>query len=151
MASLSRVWRWEKWAPDIGENLSLPDAEQLKLEVASGMTPAEFGEWTERLRELGARVEGLSDMAPIRAAYLEVLSPYVRVVGEHEIAGKPVTNLGEYLAVVMEAIGAAPLHELFSAVRELNSVEGVQALFSARRAGGMATTRARPAAEKESE
>lgn len=142
MANLTRTYRWERFAPDIGDNLELPEGERLELEVASGLTGEQLAAHLDALRTSTADVEP----AALPEAFSKVLSPYVRLVGSHTIDGRPVTTLQEYLGVVMSMAGIYNVRELASVVSQFNSVEGTSELFSKRRSGGSRTTRAPSAA-----
>ena len=50
MADLKRTHRWERYAPDIGDNREQPDGQRLELEVASSLTHEQFAEWESALR-----------------------------------------------------------------------------------------------------
>jgi len=148
MATLTRRTRWEPYAPNLGDNLELPEAERLTLEVATGLTK-------QQLIDLGAATRELKwgDGDALLANFTALLGPYVRVVGEHTIEGKPVTTLAELLALVVESPSAASyfLLEVTGQLMEANSVSGGLRLFSSRRSGGGATTAGRSAAKTESQ
>lgn len=141
MANLT-LRRWIPFAPDVGDNLALPEAEQLKLEIATALT-------SEQLKTLLASVSEskwgkLTELAP-------AFEPYVRVQAGHSIDGKPLASVADYFAAVCDVSsgGAAAIYaELTRQVVRLNSVEGELELFSQRRSGGSASTVAPSAAAK---
>ena len=144
MANLTRAYRWERFAPDIGDNLSLPEGQRLELEVASGLTG-------EQLRAHRDAITGAFESAretPEKLPELlaAALSPVVRLVGSHTVDGKPVTTLAEYLGVVFSLSGVYNLREVTQTVLDFNSIEGTSRLFFARHSGGSPTTSARSAA-----
>lgn len=146
MATLTRRTRWEPYAPNLGDNLELPEAERLTLEVATGLTK-------QQLLDLGAATRELKwgDGETLLTNFVNLLGPYVRVVGTHTIEGKPVTTLAELLALVVESPSASSyfLLEVTGQLMEANSVSGGLRLFSLRRSGGGATTAAQSAAKTE--
>lgn len=170
MADLSILHRWERFAPDIGNNRQLPEADRLWLEVKSSMTRAELIAFNQRLadlhRERGALVEkqlkalerndgtaaAQADFeanleALVVAGYTAALSEVARVVGRNTLGGAPCNTLEEYLAAVHQLADGFNVLELVAAVKDANSVGGSTQLFSGRRSGGWAGTRAQSAAE----
>lgn len=173
MASFETLHRWEKFAPDIGDNRQRPDGDRLWLEVKSSMTRVELQAFDRAIKELhvarGVEVEkhlramkearesgseapdvpGFESrlMGIIQDGYDAALCPCVRLVGRHTIAGKPVTTLREYIDFVSELSDGYNLLELSAAVRDANSVGGSTELFSGRRSGGWAGTAALSSAE----
>jgi hypothetical protein len=139
MADLKRTHRWERYAPDIGDNREQPDGQRLELEVASSLTHEQFAGFESALR--ACLDEAKADTGSLTERLAAVFAPYVRLVGVHTIDGKPVTNLAEYVAVVSTLCGVYNLKELTQAVRDFNSSEGTSELFSVRHSGGLRTTR----------
>ena len=139
MANLSRSFRWEKYTPDIGDNLEQPDGARLELEVASGLS-------AERVAEYRAAMQGVASGPGFVESLLAALTPYVRLVGTHTIEGKPVTNLAEFVAVVGGMSGVYNVRELVNLVGDYNSAEGTSELFSKRHSGGLRITSAMSAA-----
>lgn len=146
MANLTRAWRWERFAPDLGDNLSLPEGERLYLEVASGLSGEQLAAFHATLRDM--KIAGES-VAEVVAAWAGVFSPVVRLVGEHTIEGRDVKSLGDYLRLLAESNGVYNLTEMVSIVTEFNSVSGTSALFSRRHSGGVLSTRAQSAVKAE--
>lgn len=144
MANLTRAWRWERFAPDLGDNLSLPEGDRLYLEVASGLTAARLAEFHAALRDVKSDAADTLD-----PSWLACFEPVVRLVGEHTIDGKPVKTLAEYLQLVVSTTGVYNLSELVAVVNEYNSVSGTSALFSRRHSGGLLSTRAQSAVKAE--
>lgn len=141
MAKLEYLHRWHRLVPDIGGNKELPAP--FFLEVASGLSVEATVALSADLQEAHKRVaetQGASrkDLAEALAG---VLSRAVRMGSEPlEVAGKPVTTLAEYIEMTLAHVGAVGYLEITQSVRDLNSVDGVQALFFARHSGGTATT-----------
>lgn len=144
MANLTRTFRWERFTPDIGDNLELSEGQRLELEVASGLTGAQLAAHSAALTAAFEGAREAPETLPGRLA--EAFAPYVRVVGTHTVDGQPVASLADYLTVVAGLSGVFNLSELAAAVRRYNSVEGTAELFSARRSGGSRTTRGQSAA-----
>lgn len=172
MAILTRAYRWEKFHPDLGENLELAPADRLTLEVASGLPPAVLAEWQRALAAAATDAAGVVQTsaqpeneaareawakeaaAKVSAAFLDAVAaayaPVVRLVGSHSVAGRPVTTLREYLGLVVEETaghGGYSLTELRNEVVRLNSLGGQQELFFERRSGGSPSTAPRSAAK----
>lgn len=164
MANLTRRWSWKKWAPDIGENREPPGPPQLFLEIASGLAGRQMAEIGERLQAAqdivfkspplveGQPIEQMvaaheaaqqDFLAAIRALYVEVLGPYVRVYqGPHTVDGMPLANLDDFLKIVQTCSdgGVRATGDLMAAVGEFNSMGGPDELFSRRSSGGARTT-----------
>lgn len=161
MADFSALHRWEKFAPDIGDNRARPESDRLWLEVKSSMTRVELQAFDRALKELhqgrasevekhfaAVKADEAPDVAAFHArletlvvdGYETALSTCVRLVGRHTIGGKPVTTLREYIVVVLDLSDGYNLLELPAAVRDANSVGGSTQLFSGRRSGGWAGT-----------
>lgn len=146
MANLTRRTRWAPYAPNLGDNLELPEAERLTLEVATGLTKQQLLDFSAATRELK-----WGDGEALLANFTALLEPYVRVVGEHTIEGMPVKTLAELLALVVESPSAASyfLMEAMGQLMEANSISGGLRLFSLRRSGGGAITAGQSAAKTE--
>lgn len=142
MTTLTRAWRWERFAPDIGENLSLPEADRLHLLVASGLSAARLQQHRDAYDDAAS---DSSSSAALVAGFSRVFDGLVRVDGTHTIDGKKVETLEQYLEVVVESSGVYNLSELGRVVVEFNSVQGTQQLFWRRHAGGLLSTRAQNA------
>ena len=134
MATLERLYRWERFAPDIGNNRELE--QPFYLELAVGLTK-------EQMTELRAKVtEAMSpDDRDVRLA--EALSAYVRLGAEPLlIDGKPVSTLQEYFATCATLVNAANLLEVPRAFAEANSFGGMSEVFFERLSGGFTSTAA---------
>ena len=144
MANLTRLFRWERFAPNIGDNLELPEEERLHLEVASGLT-------REQMLNLSAAVKAVdwTDRATVARQYAELYAPYVRLVGKHTVDGAPLETLEQLfaLALTQADAGLYVLREVMVTLMEFNSLEGSLKLFSARRSGGGPGTASRSAAK----
>lgn len=141
MAELS-LRRWVAFIPDIGNNRTLPPAEQVALEVASSLTKEELLRFREQMKDVTLREGEDNDAARIR-----VLSEFVRLAnGPHTLGGVEVKTLDDYVRVCLLMPDQYNLRELFSAVGYFNSLAGADALFSERRSGGTAFTLRRNAA-----
>lgn len=172
MAALTRRHTWKKWAPDIGENRELDGGPVLFLELATGLTAERLAASGERLRELRSGIKYAtpelpesatpderlacsksamaSYLAAIRAAYVEVLGPYVRVFeGPHTVDGMPLASLDDYLRIVEESadLGFNARADLEAAMAKFNSIDGPDELFSLRSSGGARSTDARRTAK----
>jgi len=153
MANFERLFHWESFTPNLGNNRELL-ADQLTLEIAVGMTKVELvsflkGPVTAR-GPIEAAVVGDEAAAEVKTkqnddAYVarlaEAWAPFVRLgPGNHSVNGKPLTGLTDYLGTVLEQPGIFNFIELQQEVTRLNSVEGTRALFSAPPAGGFIST-----------
>ena len=143
MAALDLLQRWVPFVPDIGSNRALPSAQQLVLEVASGLTKEALLAFSEQTSN-----PTLLDGETPDAARIRLLSQHVRLTGgPHTLGGIPVTTLADYANVCIGLSGHYNLRELFSAVGYFNSFSGNDALFSERRSGGTAFTLHRSAVQ----
>jgi hypothetical protein len=150
MANLASLQRWEKYAPDVGNNRSLPEAERLYVDVCCSLSRLELQAFDAKLQEMHrqrlARAEkgdgtGEEDLnALLVDGYGGALESIVRLVGTHTLGGKPVTTLREYVQAVAPLADGYAVLELVAVVREANSVGGAMQLFSGRRSGGWAGT-----------
>lgn len=145
MANLTRTWRWETFEPDFGDNLSLPEGQRLQLEIASGISPAQYRAFGESIQEAAKARDGDSEEV-IAKRWADVFSPVVRMVSPppgqlHTVEGKTISTLADYIAVLLTMTGIYNLHELTDALRNFNSVEGTSRLFYRRQSGGTSTTR----------
>jgi len=151
MAILSRTYRWEKFAPDLGENLSLPPEARLHLEIASGISAKQLDDVMHGLKAAweAGRAEGDAKEKEqlVLNSFSAALEPVVRVVGTNSVAGADVRTLREYVGVVASMRGRYNLDELTRALMAFNSLEGTEKLFSERHSGGLLTTRALSAAK----
>lgn len=152
MAELKRRTRWKRWAPDVGENRELEGGPVLFLELAVDLTPAQLSEAIERIRNWDS--EGVASIdevhARVGAAYVEALTPYVRVHGgPHTVDGQPLATLADYVALVQQSAsrGVDQLRELTAALTSFNSMAGPDELFSLRRSGGARSTDAQSTAK----
>lgn len=145
MANLGLI-RWQKYAPDVGNNRELPSHQQLVLEVAVGLTklqlqslrftlpltPAAPDETDEQkaAREAADEAAGLDLAASVWGAF-------VRLKGDqHTVGDKKVSDLRSYLG----AVPATGVYEVGRILRHLNSLTGAEELFSERSSGGLSTT-----------
>lgn len=141
MATLETLYRWAKFAPDIGNNAELPAGQQFVLEVATGLPRATLAAMAESIQSAA------DDDGRVAA-----LAPYVRIHGgPHTLGGRPVATLQDYFAVIAGLAGGYNVRELFGAVAHFNSFSGADALFSERRFGGTAFMPPRSAAKDSSE
>ena len=172
MADFGALSRWEKFAPDIGDNRQRPAGERLWLEIKSSMTRLELIAFERALKDTqtARRERAEAYVAALRAVkdggpppdadayqadmesamltgYLAALSPACRLVGTHTLGGSPVATLAEYVAAVATLSDGYNLLELPAAVKDANSVGGATQLFSERRSGGWAGTPAPSSAE----
>jgi len=163
MATLSRRYTFKRWAPDLGENRSLPESERLWLEVAAGLTAKQMSECRAAAARVAAvdverpdtaslsaadaeaawRVALDAHTAKVRDVLAEALGEYVRIVGgPHTVDGRPVATLADYIGLVQESedMGVAQLLDLRATLEAHNSISGGDELFSLRRSGGRAST-----------
>lgn len=142
MANLTRLHRWERLVPDLGDNRELE--RPFFLEVAAGLS-------RERREAAGIAVReaydasvgegGKLDFAALAKHAAAALADIVRLGAEPlTVDGQPITSLEEYLLLVLAAPGAPNYVEIVQSVSEFNSAEGNLALFFARRSGGASTT-----------
>lgn len=173
MADFAGLHRWERFAPDIGDNRQRPEGERLWLEIKSSMTRLELVAFDAALKALhvarSVRVEQYlaalkahaaggekpdddtyrADLeALVEKGYAAALAPAVRLVGRHTLSGKPCETLEQYLAAVAELSDGYNILELAAAVRDANTVGGSTQLFSSRRSGGWVGTHALRSAEE---
>lgn len=142
MANLTRTHRWARYVPDLGDNRELE--RPFFLRVASGLTLEELAAFEQQLVDLGMiGGEGVATFANRLAAWLQ---PYV-LMGEEPLSvkGQPVASLAEYLALTLSVAGHDALIELFTVVRDYNSVGPKAQLFSGPPSGGNGTTALPPA------
>ena len=164
MANLTRKFSWKKWAPDIGENRELEGGPVLFLDIATGLTPKQLAEVSERIAatrgvkyataivtesmgtdEMAAAFEGarLAYLSEVRAIREAALSPYVRVAdGPHTVDGETLATLGDYLGLVQQRadMGLEATADLMAALSSFNSISGPDELFSRRSSGGARST-----------
>jgi len=154
VATLTRLWQWQKFVPDLGDNKEQPSP--FYLEVAAGLT---VGERQALAATLAGALAPLSETEDYEAGVAlfakqaaEALAPFVRLGKEPlEAGGKPIDSLEAYLGLVARLPGLLHWGELTEAVRTANSLEGLQALFSERRSGGSGGTRGPSVVKGESE
>lgn len=158
--NFERLWHWQPWAPNLGNNLELPEDQQLTIDIGVGLTKVELREAMESVNKMTspfampiANAEGVFDEAATNEALLvkfeksademaSGLSKFVRLgTGSHSINGKPLTNLRDYLRFCVEQPGAFGILELFREIAQLNSIDGTRALFLGPPAGGSTSTR----------
>lgn len=144
MASLDRLFRWERYVPDLGGNRELP--QPFYLEIASGLTKQQLGDVFDAVTlaqrsaesENQTLAEYLTATIPGVAAALDGV---VRLGKEPlTVQGSPVSSLTEYLLLAVHTPGQVSFLEVLQALGEFNSAEGARRLFSARHSGGLATT-----------
>lgn len=137
MADITRTYRWEKFAPDLGNNLDLPEDKRFNLEIASGLPPARLVQFEEDIGK-AAKADNVVESAVLYTAAMEGL---VRVVGENTIAGIQVNTLKDYVALLMgtpeTSVDLFNLIEVTVALREFNSLTGQARLFWRRHSGGL--------------
>lgn len=173
MADLQLNRRWEPYAPKLDGNDELE--RPFLFELACGLTRKEMRELDDQVSQLlkerhRAVLEGhgepnkkwndkkLREWSEALAEKLlaaeidvvtEVLGPFVRMGSEPlTIAGKPITTLRQYLEAVAVVADQAALMEPLRALRQANSLNGEQVLFSGRHSGGGTTTPSRSAAKR---
>lgn len=142
MVALTRRHGFRKWCPDIGENRDLPEDERLYLEVAVGLTKQQLVEVGERINQAASAKGDIAEA--VRAAYVDALTPYVRVFeGPHTVDGMRLETLGDYVHIVQQGrdAGLVALRDVLAAVQRFNSFAGPDELFSLRHSGGSAGTR----------
>ncbi len=133
---LTRLWHWQKFFPNVGNNLELREQDQLYLEVAVGLSKVEL----KRLSEAIGDLEGLTFEAGAKQL-ADAWRPFVRLApGAHTLEGKPLASIDDYIGAVITQPGLFNLMELSAEAGRLNSIRGTQALFSQRLAGGGAST-----------
>jgi hypothetical protein len=172
MAEIGFLHRWERYAPDLGDNRQRANSERLWIEVKSSMTRAELDAFNqsivalhrERGERLGQHMKAVHDLEPTEAkaktdafleellqfvadSYVAALRPCVRLVGRHTLGGKPCESLDQYIAILLPLSDAFNIIELLDVVKAANSVSGTTALFSERRSGGWVGTPRQTAAE----
>lgn len=159
MPDLNSAIRWVRYEPDLGENRK--QKSPFFLEVASGLTKRELENLATRVKDAtavkgpppaeGEDAEAWLDAArDAQAERLAASYEGVVKVGSEPLSlkGKPVTGLVGYLRLIITQQGFFLLRELAAAVRNANSLEGVEALFSERHSGGFSFT-GDPSAVKE--
>lgn len=149
MANLTRLFRWEKFVPDLGDNKEQP--KPFFLEVASGLSIIERQDVGNALKVAMEELKDdfTTDAYAARAAV--ALQDVVRMGPEPlTVKGAPVASLEEYFRLVLPFPGAPNWFEVLRAVTDSNSSEGAKALFFARHSGGSVGTPA-PSAAKDGE
>lgn len=164
MADLKRTFHWERFAPNFGDNLELPEAERISLDLATGLSTldlAAFHGALEKVQKLAPpqAVVTLEGEAPPtlevviervirpRAMLLaEAWAPFVRLVGQHSVNGKPLAGLGDYLFFALSQAGIYNVFEILKAVDRLNTLGGTKELFSDAASGGSSSTEGRKTA-----
>lgn len=158
---------WERFEPRIGPNHSLPPGERFFLEVACGLSKVQlkaviraldFSKLPLDVKAIAADVqtakaddetaaEALQRLTEERMAALCVeqlareWSPFVRVGAPgHTFGEKPIATLKDYLEAIIQQAGQFNVIELSKIIAQLNSVNGVQALFFERLSGGPIST-----------
>lgn len=165
MANIPKAFHFERFVPNLGENRQMPPAEQLALELATGMSKTDLNAFTKAWRaafalSAEAPAEETPEAAEVReSALLDSRSDslgagfgqFVKLErGGHTLDGMPINNLRDYLRALMDQPGGYALLELYREVRRLNSVDGTQALFSSALSGGSAGTADQGAPTKKS-
>lgn len=131
MANLSTK-QWVRYEPNIPGNLELPVAERFYLEVRAGLSTLELQAMRSGVAEVVAK-----DAESRHVELAAKLDGVVRMGAEPlSLEGVPVEGLAGYLAAVSTQVGMPLVTELFTKVNELNSWDGVRALFSVRPSGG---------------
>lgn len=137
MADITRTYRWEKFAPNLGNNLELPEDKRFNLEIASGLPPARLVQFEEDIGK-AAKADNVVESAVLYTAAMDGL---VRVVGENTISGIQVNTLKDYVALLMgtpeTSVDLFNLIEVTVALREFNSLTGQARLFWRRHSGGL--------------
>jgi hypothetical protein len=152
MANFDRLFHWETFAPNIGDNRALL-SDQLTLELAVGLTKTElrrFQKGPNVLRDLKFEaIAGSPGVEEIEAGVWDKVADLLAVEwgqfvrlgpGSHSMNGKPIAALRDYLRFVLEQPGAYNVMEIVREVQRLNAVEGTRALFSAPPAGVTTST-----------
>ncbi len=160
MANFERLFHFEKFVPNLGNNRELL-TDQLTLDLAVGLTKVQLRAFARGPKEANeapagslsvdeAQLQGSAlELARIRlqneafkTKLAELWGPYVKMgPGNHSVEGVPITSLRDYLSLVVDQPGIFNLIELREEVMRLNSVEGTRALFSDAPAGGSTSTR----------
>lgn len=161
MPTLERLFRWERFEPDLGNNRELPPKARFYVEIAVGLTK-------ERLRDLGEKwvaawpnpkaieVAVVVDevvatdltpaeplpLGPPRAERLAAVFANIIRMGKEPLSfeGKPITTLAEYFELCGTLSNVLNLIELQRALIEANGVTGMQELFFERLSGGFTST-----------
>lgn len=156
MATLSRKFRFEAWAPNIGENLELAPASRLYLGLAVGLTAEQISEARAKLREaitLPDQPETEDEterkiwldavFLKWRTRHIDAIGAYVKVNdGPHVIDGVSVATLDDFLKLLQSTtdFGQTFIREVFDALWLANTADGHREVFSQRPSGGVATT-----------
>lgn len=143
MANLNGVTRWQKYVPNIGENLSLE--RPFYVEVLVGITKAQLRQVEEAQKSMPPPPEGATEEQLLEAdlSHLDkVLSPFVRMGAESlHVGDRHIRTLHELLKLYSEmADGQHAMLELSAAVAWFNSAGGRTQDFYARLSGGSAST-----------
>lgn len=156
MASLT-LSRWERWEPDLGDNLQLPESKRFFLELRSGLSKLDLAAFIEKqpvLRKASKDVEDDEARAwdEFAEAWTAHLAPNVRLGTEPLVVdGAPIEGLGGLVRLYFTQANLAQWTELLDAfVSGVNSVTGRRELFSGRPSGGTSGTAPRSAARANS-
>lgn len=163
--NFERLWHWYRFAPNLGNNLELPEAEQLTLEIGVGLTKVEIESLRIGLQKIVSPyvvpivVDGKVDLEATEieadkhidlaaSAMAEAWDKFARLgPGNHSINGRPLTCLKDYLKAAMVQPGVFQVIELFDTIIHFNTVTGSRALFSVPPAGGVTSTRQKNSAQ----
>ncbi len=133
---LTRLFRWERYEPNIGNNRQLEPAGRFYVDLAVGLAKAQ-------LADLAAKYDAALKEKISSVPMAEAYGPFVRMGSEPLVyEGKPVATLAEYLALCEVPENACNLVELPRALLEANSVAGNSELFFERLSGGFTSTAA---------
>lgn len=137
---LKRTYRWERFEPNIGENLELPKEQRFFLLLASGLSRTALETLLEQANR--PQAEEVTEESLLDGMH-SILEPYARVGEPSTIDGVTVNSLRDYLKVVFEMTGDYNWLELGRALAHFNSVKGTRELFYARHSGGFSSTTSR--------
>lgn len=162
-------FHWERFEPDIGENLKLEPAKRLYLELACGLTKMQLRRFVRKLDFTDITVDSEEALKiatetkePIDEVFerlqrgkaadkmAEEWRQFIRIgPGDHTLEDQPLTLRG-YLFIALQQRGWFNISELVKAMVDLNSVTGTKALFSERLFGGNFSTPAQKTGADES-
>jgi|GEM_PF-7118872 len=136
MPDLSRLHRWEKYVPNLGENRSLENP--FYLEIASSLSKQEYTDFMDRWGRVKEKLsESEEDPAKAAEAFVWIVGDTVRLGSEPlSIQGKPITDLKSYFEAVLGLAGTYNIHEMLGVIARFNSVEGTRELFYEQASGG---------------
>ncbi len=167
MANFEKAFHFERFVPNLGNNLELSPSDQLALLLATGLTKMDMATFGKGMKtafkapivelvtppELPAEEAVEAKLSALYDQRADLLAgcwgPYAKLErAGHSIEGRPVSTLRDYIRALIEQPGFYALIEMASEVRRLNSVEGTNELFSDALSGGSFGTGGRSSAPK---